>query len=310
MRAVTERDVDVWLAEELRVNPRFAGWFLQSVAPRQDASLPAIRTNVSAVSEYGETDVEVLFELNSGGRLGLLVENKIGHTITDEQLGRYDERGNYGVANGLWQSFVVAVFAPDSILARHVTALVGRPSISFESAAKFLVSSASDPRSIYRAEFIQAASMKESIGSLAADAERVLFWTQFYKLAEEEHKGVFAFKLNNYPKTAFIAANPPNAPKYLRLDLKGGMGEIDITFTNMQPGRLITLLEERKPGHTKLAFNKGSIALRVDRLKRFRVADGFERSRAAMLEALNVADGLVKFWSSNRADIDRLTVEK
>jgi hypothetical protein len=63
-----EQDIDIWLAEELRVNGPFANWFLAKVGKTADISVPAYRTRVSILDGGGrETDVEALFRLSDEG---------------------------------------------------------------------------------------------------------------------------------------------------------------------------------------------------------------------------------------------------
>ena len=59
-----ERDIDLWLAEELRVNSAFASWFLEMIGNTCPVSVPASRTRTSVLDEvWRETDVEALFSL-------------------------------------------------------------------------------------------------------------------------------------------------------------------------------------------------------------------------------------------------------
>src|SRR3712207_610685 len=102
VRAFAERDVDVWLAEELRVNAPFAQWVAGRAGFHDEVEAPAIRTRVSVMGENGETDVEALYAMRSGERAAVLVENKIEHSLSADQLLRYINRGRYGVNYGYW----------------------------------------------------------------------------------------------------------------------------------------------------------------------------------------------------------------
>src|SRR3974390_226134 len=98
VKSFLERDIDIWLSEELRVNPAFSRWFCQQVGlPADEIEHPAIRTRISVMGENGETDVEALFHLASGRTIALLIENKIEHSLTSDQVERYFDRGRCGI---------------------------------------------------------------------------------------------------------------------------------------------------------------------------------------------------------------------
>src|SRR4051794_22915196 len=70
-----ERDIDIWLAEELRTNPRFCRRLLAHLN-LADMVVPAIRALVSVMDDHGrETDVEALFTNREGEKVAVLVEN-------------------------------------------------------------------------------------------------------------------------------------------------------------------------------------------------------------------------------------------
>ncbi|MGY3695088.1 hypothetical protein ACVIGA_005168 [Bradyrhizobium sp. USDA 3240] len=276
IRSFVERDIDVWLAEELRVNSAFAEWFCGK-ASTADIVFPA-RTRISVMSENGETDVEAVFETKSGDKFALLVENKVRHSLSADQLGRYFRRGDRGVDRGLWKKYAVLVFAPSAKLARYEAILGGTAAVSFENAAKFLISLGDDARAAYRADFIARAALEERVEVEGADAFRVEFWSSLYDMVDREFPGYFALDRRRLPKTTFIAANCVDSPKYLRVDLKGHMGEVDLALKNGGvAGALVTFLEAQKPEGSRVAFNKGSIVLRISQLPKFEVADGFAR---------------------------------
>jgi hypothetical protein len=175
--------------------------------------------------------------------------------------------------------------------------------VSFQSASDFLRARACDARAAYRAEFIARAALEERLDAEGADAFRVEFWKSLYEMVDREFPGYFALDRRRVPKTTFIAANCIDAPKYFRLDLKGHMGEVDLALRNSNAaGALLTFLEKRKPEGSIVAFNKGSIVLRIAKLPKFEVADGFNRERA--LKAFEAAKTLIEFWRSNQPFFD------
>lgn len=233
IRQFAERDIDLWLAEELRVNAKFAEWFVSRALPVNGRQFPAVSCRISAHAESGETDVEAVFR-SSAGVLAILVENKIEHTISKDQIDRYVLRGQDGVDTNAWHDFRIVLFAPSRTLVRYQGLLKDVCCISFEDTADFLSPIAADARSIYRAEFIRLAALKPEIDKVAHDARRVA--DGFYDLVEADFPNYFLSGKGKYPKTRFIALNCPDFPKYLRLDLKGHMGEVILASPQLELG--------------------------------------------------------------------------
>lgn len=302
IRSFVERDIDLWLAEELRVNGPFSVWFGSHAKPPSELRGPAQRTRISVMGENGETDVEATFLTIDGRRLGLLVENKIEHLLTVDQLERYYARGRYGVGGDIWDDFRVMVFAPAIKLAKYAKAIGVTSAVSFEDAAAFISANSSDVRAAYRAQFLHRASVRHEIESEGADAFRVAFWKGLYEAVERLYPNYFSFPVA-YPKTTYIAANSVGAPKYFRLDLKGNVGEVDLSFSNINPGPLITFLVSEMPKSATLVFNKRSIALQIKGLPKFYVGDGVGATDKA-LQAFAAAHTLLEFWKANRIFFD------
>ena len=305
VRSFAERDIDIWLSEELRVNPVFSGWFCQQVGlPMDDIEHPAIRTRVSVMGENGETDVEALFRLKSGRSIALLIENKIEHSLNSDQVERYFDRGRYGVRYGYWDAFWVVIFAPQSKLQKSSSVVKNNPHVSFEQASSFLKSTSKDDRSRYRAEFLLQAAVPSGLDVQGNDRFRAAFWQQVYKSVEERFPGFFDIDPNDIPKTTYIAANCKGSPAYFRVDLKGHMGEVDLAFKNIGAGKLLTFLEENRPSEAAVVFNKRSIALQIKGLPKFFVGDGVGAVESKALASYHAAHTLLSFWKANQSFFD------
>ncbi|AMN39057.1 hypothetical protein [Rhodoplanes sp. Z2-YC6860] len=303
IRGFVERDIDLWLAEELRVNDLFALWFCDHARPSSQLPCSAVlRTRVSVMTENGETDVEAIFLTSDGRKLALLVENKVEHSLTEDQLERYYARGRYGVNHGLWNDFRVIVFAPASKLSSYENLIRNTPTVSFEDAAAFISKSSLDRRATYRAQFLDRASVRHELESEGSDAFRLAFWKGLFEDVERRYPNYFSFPIR-YPKTTYIAANPIGAPKYFRIDLKGNLGEVDLSFNNENPLPLMTFLESKMPDSVAVVFKRRSIALQITGLPKFHVADGVEAIDKA-LQAFAAAYELSEFWKVHRTFFD------
>lgn len=72
-----ERDIDMLIAEELRVNAAFGSWVMEKFAMPEELTFPAAITNVSVFEDGSEADVVATFKTKSGLLHRLFVENKI-----------------------------------------------------------------------------------------------------------------------------------------------------------------------------------------------------------------------------------------
>ncbi len=306
IRSFFERDIDIWLAEELRNNPTFGQWFVDQIGEKAEATFPSKSVRVSVAAEDGETDVQALFDLVDGGTLAVLVENKIEHSITADQIRRYVDRARHGIVEHRWQQSRIVVFAPAGKIEQYRGVIGSTSVISFESAGAFLKNSASDQRSLYRAEFILRASQKWAIEANGADTFRVKFWDSLYQMVERDFEGYFALGPKRYPKTTFISvySSGVTKPRYCRLDLKGHMGEVDLAFESRKLVELVAFLETKKPANAVVALNKGSVALRIKGLSKFTVAEGFASAESKASEAFKAAQTLLTFWNNNRSFFD------
>jgi hypothetical protein len=304
VRSFAERDIDVWLAEELRVNSIFARWFAERANLPAEIQTPAMRTRTSVASENGETDVEALFGTASGRKIGLLIENKIEHSVSADQIRRYFDRGLHGIKYGHWDEFSILVFAPSAKLAKYASIFDKASQISFEDAAAFLATTATDSRTSYRSAFLQRASIEREVEVDGADAFRVSFWKKLYEMVDQKFPGFFALDRAKFPKTTYIAANCIGSPNYFRVDLKGHMGEVDLAFSNFNPGPLLNFLEENRPKVASVVFNKRSIALQIGGLPKFFAGDGIEIIESRALKSFEAAYTLLNFWKDQRKFFD------
>ena len=299
-----ERDIDVWLAEELRVNSTFARWFAGRANFTEDVECPAQRCSVSVMGENGETDVEAIFKSVSGRTFALLVENKIEHSISVNQIARYLDRGKYGMGYGFWDQFSIIIFAPAAKLAKYADVIGQTPRASFEEAAQFLSTTGTDARTQYRSVFLARAAMEKNLEVDGADAFRVSFWKSVYEMLDKKYPGYFSLDRTAYPRTTYFAANCVDAPGYFRVDLKGHMGEVDLAFKNSNAGQLLNFLEANKPEFARIVFNKRSIALQIKDLPKFFVGDGAATVETHALKSFEAAHMLLEFWKANRVFFD------
>ena len=109
IEAVTERDIDLLLLEELNTSSQFATWFYKKILQK-----PPVLNIVKAyhsVSDpnLGESDIIILYN-NSHA---ILVENKISAITQPNQARRYILRGDKGITSRFWGSYSTCIIAPE-----------------------------------------------------------------------------------------------------------------------------------------------------------------------------------------------------
>ena len=146
-----ERDIDIFLAEELRVNPEFSRWFVQAGGSGFECEHPATKVKINVVEDGSEADVAALFQDTSGRTYRLFVENKITAGKMPEQLERYVRRAKNESERGFTSGWAIKLFSPCTYWDRDCPD--GVQNITFEDAAQFLRRSSDDLRTAYNVYF-------------------------------------------------------------------------------------------------------------------------------------------------------------
>ncbi|WP_198018952.1 PD-(D/E)XK nuclease family protein [Azorhizobium doebereinerae] len=111
-----ERDVDLFILEELYSDTGFANWLAAQVGIDGADFLKAEHSVSAKVNaKWGETDVLVYFD-KAGTRIAVLIEDKISARFADAQCDRYHERANELVGEGLAAEYKLVLIAPNTYL--------------------------------------------------------------------------------------------------------------------------------------------------------------------------------------------------
>ena len=301
----TERDIDLFLCEELFVNPSFARWFLSKVGLDPAADLTCERTQPSVVVENGETDVEAIFQLGNR-KIALLIENKIDAAFQPDQLARYLARGRMGIARGAWEDFRVCLFAPK----RYVETCKiddGVYGISFEAAEAFLRASCPSPRIRYKADFLREIfdGYKKS-GQATGAPENIPFWTAVFDQVLQDFPDFVPKKSSLTAKSTFINPATHDLPTYLRLDLKGMQGSAELTFKTISLTALKHIFSQAPPD-VKIVINGTCPALKTS-FAPFLTSEGMEAVDKAR-KAFAAAHMLIELWRANREACDQASAQ-
>lgn len=296
-----ERDIDMLLAEELRVSAEFCRWVTSKTCSAADLQFPAISTNVSVIEDGSEADVVATFAFKSGGLHRLFIENKIDAGLQPDQLARYVRRGEGELGRGKISTFSVLFFTPSAYAATPLPNGVSQ--ITFEAAADFL-SSLNDPRALYRASLLMKALPLRSTklrDNRVAEGEPYIreWWDAVYAAVEIHFPGFFIHK-TRYPRSVYFAPEMAGQGVYLRLDFKGHKGEVDLAFKNVLEDDLKSALTHASAYPGQVVSNGRSSALRIENLEPFVISEGIAVIETKVIAAYRAAHSLLTFWSRNR----------
>lgn len=302
-----ERDIDLLLAEELRMNKAFATWFVNQVASDVQVEVPAFRTRISVVEDGSESDVIACFRREDDGIHRVFIEDKITAPMMPEQLERYQRRATAEYARSDNQSFSVVLFAPESYRALLPD---GVAHVTFGEAAIALDQSTDDPRAAYKASFLRAARPHYSpalrdLHVAKAEPYVVEWWDAVYEMLDREFPSFFLPPRTRYPRSVYFAPRTSGMADYIRVDFKGHAGEVDLAIKNVGLSDLAeALVGLDLPG--RLVDNGKSSAIRVDGLSKFVIADGFDVIETDVRAAYAATATLLEFWKANRGRFDSL----
>ena len=302
-----ERDIDMLVAEELRVNEAFGNWVMDKFGVSADLIFPAIHINVSVVEDGSEADVVATFKTKSNLTHRLFIENKIDAGLMPEQLERYIRRAEGDVRRKLISSFSVLFFTPSSYLSRGLP--LGVKQISFEEAAEALASQGS-LRSSYRASLLMKAlpiRTPTARDAHVASTDPYIrdWWDQVYAMLDHEFPGFFVHK-TRYPRSVYFAPETPGQARYLRVDFKGQKGEVDLAFKNIPADVLKRRVSKMEQLPGRIVANGKSCAIQISGLAPFVISDGFEIIETRVRAAYQAACTLLTFWQQNRVHFDAI----
>ena len=302
-----ERDIDMLLAEELRVNAAFCKWVLSRFKIHNELILPATHVNVSVAEDGSEADVIATFETVSGGKHRLYIENKIDAMLMPEQLERYVRRAEGDMRRGVVSDCSILFFTPACYM--KVILPVGVEQISFEDATEAF-SSFGDLRSQYRASLLMKALPIRTPAARDAHVSSTdpfikNWWDQVYAMLQLEFPDFFIHR-TRYPRSVYFAPSTRGQGGYLRVDFKGNKGEVDLAFKNISAASLADLVSKLSPAPGRIIANGRSSAIQIAGLSPFVISDGFGIIQTKVLAAYKATYALLTYWEQNRARFDAL----
>jgi cellobiose-specific phosphotransferase system component IIB len=137
---VCERDLDLFLQEQLLSSPGFCKWFAKETLGLMGVSGVAERVERGATNDLGESDVEATFRQQDESLVTVYVENKIKAKFQDEQYERYLKKAKRAKASNQIDDYRIVLFAPQKYLDGNLQgfALPECHKIAYEDAMAYL----------------------------------------------------------------------------------------------------------------------------------------------------------------------------
>lgn len=179
---ITERDMDLLFMRKFSYDREFLNLFLKEV-DLCNGNVSVDKISHSVTTEDGESDIEVVLNVEPNKKIALLIEDKIDAPAMENQSERYRVRGEKAVARGDYDAFHVFIIAPAKYLEGNQEAKKYPNKITYESI------SLNDP---FEVSVMEEALEVSKHGYVTIYNKQVTdFWDQVYDFAEERYPGVF-----------------------------------------------------------------------------------------------------------------------
>lgn len=173
LEAVYERDVDLFLLEAIFVDPEFRRWLIAEGGLDPGSSEP-IDMHHSVSSETGETDIQFRIRHNRK-TIAILLENKVNADFQDDQLKRYQLRGERLESS---DDYRVVLLAPQSYLENVDSAQVDA-TISYQAIRDWL-DGRGEATSTFKSYVLDHAIHKYRRGRRLNKDEQVTRFAEYY----------------------------------------------------------------------------------------------------------------------------------
>lgn len=301
MASVAERDIDLLIIEELRVNPEFATWL---VVRTWGSSL--FKESIGAwhsvtQGSRGESDIIFVFVTLAGTRNALLIENKISAAAQPEQAERYRVRGDHGTMAGDWKDFRTCVIAPSAYFAAVKQTGSYDYEVSYEEIMAFFASrSTRDARFEFKSHLVHEAIRQNRRGFVQVVSIPVTtFFKAYYHQAAIDYPDLGAMPAGGRAAgNTWMLFRPPGYPDNVQLAHQTASGFAKLFFDGQVDrfeeicgklnGHVDSSMEVRPAGKSV------SITVRVPPVSPARAR--FEDSRASVVAAMEALARLDKTY--------------
>jgi hypothetical protein len=307
---VEERDIDLLLLEELICEQGMRDLLAQLVlGETNDAAFLEVSNSISTASD-GESDLIAIYALGDR-RLAVMIENKISASFMPEQALRYRRRGEQGIREGYWDSYLTVLVAPkryldaehgDHVFDRHIAYEALKPHFERENAG---------PRGIWRAALLDQAigGSRKSVYKRIVDDATTRFFHDYFDIAAREYPDLRMKRDRDRPAgSTWVQFHPAiSMPKNFTLYHKAAeIFTADISLARTRVEDLHTaigpFLEE---GMSVEQTNKSAV-IRIH-VPALAIADGVQAQIAEVRTGLAAATRLRAFYIQHKPKLDMVS---
>jgi hypothetical protein len=290
IEAVTERDIDLLLLEELNVSNDFSLWFYSVITNSNDGPLCKGAWHSISDATLGESDLVVIYE----NGIAVLIENKIDALAQPEQGVRYKARGEKGVKAGLWDSFVTCMVAPSLYLQKENDANIYDVNLSYEKIANWFSSQNTfESRAKYKSYLIKEAIEQNRRGyTVIPDTKATEFWAKYWVLSSQQYPELEMKKPGIKPANSdWPDFRPSILNNRFSIVHKLGRGDVDLQIAGMADKLeyLKNLLADLEIEVVK-AGKSAAVRIKVGSINKF---SSFESQKNTAIEGLDAARRLL-----------------
>jgi hypothetical protein len=229
-----ERDLDLFILEELCSDSGFDGWFGEKIGLKGFRCREAEHSvSTKSNAKWGETDVLALFS-DEVENVAVLIEDKIAADFTERQAKRYHERAADIVGSGKAQRYLTVLVAPSIYLAGVPKDDPWDKTLNIEELRDWFANHSTahaNWRTSALAECLARVAKSKSVG----DVEVRRFSEAFSSFLQQQANGPFSHKITG-DKWGFII-NTPDIPPNVQLAWKNGRSRVDLTFSGPHVGK-------------------------------------------------------------------------
>jgi hypothetical protein len=264
--SIQERDVDLLLLEELSISPAFRTWWLRELGQNPDMVEEFVGAWHSVFDpKLGESDIEFGVTVKDNTRLLVMIENKIDAPFQNEQLERYQKRGQKATSNK-WDEFRTCLIAPETYLSGFERTDTVDTTLTYESIHQWFAEYESR-RSKYRAEMLQDAIDQGRRGYVAKPDEQVTAFHRYYwTIARDDFPELGMGEPDGVPSgNPWVRFKPSALPSDVKLIHKTIRGHIDLQFSGMAE-QADAFREEYEPlleQNMQIAQTRKSMSVRI-----------------------------------------------
>ena len=297
LETVHEKDIDLLLVEEVHASSEFREWFLNAIGQKESNFIGAWR---SVTRFNGESDLEVVFENDTGEVVLLLIENKIKADEQPRQAERYEERGQRYVQTRDVDQFSTCIIAPENYLDNNIRTKYDY-SLSYERLQSWFAKQGGERYRFKGLVFEEAITLGQKRYIKSTDEETQEFW-EFYESEAADYPQL-EFTLSHTPAsgTTWFRFNPSSMPEEASITHKADRGAVDLSLGGLgqSVGHVRNMLIDLLEDDMSVTRTGKSASIRIA-VPAFNELSDPRGTKDAIREGLEAAQRLLVWERNNR----------